>query len=44
MVKKKESGTTVKFETNVINSSLYDYSEVYILVTGEIKRRHQQQQ
>ena len=31
-----ESGTTVKFETQVIKSSLCDYSDAYILVTGNI--------
>ena len=31
-----ESGTTVKFETKVIKSSLCDYSDAYILVTGDI--------
>ena len=31
-----ESGTTVKFETKVIKSSLCDYSEAYILVIGNI--------
>ena len=28
--------TTVKFETKVIKSNLCDYSDVYILVTGDI--------
>ena len=32
----KESGTTVKFETKVIKSNLWDYSDVYVLVTGNI--------
>ena len=31
-----ESGTTVKFKTKVIKSSLCDYSDAYILVTGDI--------
>ena len=31
-----ESGTTVKFETKVIESSLCDYSDAYILVIGDI--------
>ena len=31
-----ESGTTVKFETQVIKSSLCDYSDAYVLVTGNI--------
>ena len=31
-----ENGTTIKFETQVIKSNLCDYSDAYILVTGEI--------
>ena len=31
-----ESDTTVKFEIKVIKSSLCDYSDAYILVTGDI--------
>ena len=31
-----KSGTTVKFETKVIKSSLCDYSDAYTLVTGDI--------
>ena len=31
-----ENGTTIKFETKVIKSNLCDYSDVYILVTGDI--------
>ena len=31
-----ENGTTIKFETNVIKSNLCDYSDAYILVTGDI--------
>ena len=31
-----EHSTTVKFETKIIKSNLYDYSESYILVTGNI--------
>ena len=31
-----ESSTTAKFETKVIKSSLCDYSDAYILVTGNI--------
>ena len=31
-----EDSTTVKFETKVIKSSLCDYSDAYILVTGDI--------
>ena len=30
-----ESGTTVKFETKATKSSLCDYSDAYILVTGD---------
>ena len=30
-----EDSTTVKFETKVIKSSLCDYSDAYILVTGK---------
>ena len=31
-----EDRTTVKFETKVIKSNLCDYSDAYILVTGDI--------
>ena len=31
-----ENGTTIKFETEVIKSNLCDYSDAYILVTGDI--------
>ena len=31
-----EDSTTLKFETKVIKSSLCDYSDAYILVTGNI--------
>ena len=31
-----ENGSTIKFETKVIKSSICDYSDVYILVTGDI--------
>ena len=31
-----ENGTTIKFETKVIESNLCDYSDAYILVTGGI--------
>ena len=31
-----EDSTTVKFETKVIKSNLCDYSDAYILVTGNI--------
>ena len=30
------NGTTIKFETKVIKSNLCDYSDAYILVTGDI--------
>ena len=31
-----ENGTTIKFETKVIKSNLCDYSDAYILTTGDI--------
>ena len=31
-----EDRTTMKFETKVIKSNLCDYSDAYILVTGDI--------
>ena len=31
-----ESGTTIKLEIKVIKSSLCDYLDAYILVTGDI--------
>ena len=31
-----ENGASIKFETKIIKSSLWDYSDVYILVTGDI--------
>ena len=31
-----ENGTTIKFETKVVKSNLCDYSDAYILVTGDI--------
>ena len=31
-----EDSATIKFETKVIKSNLYDYSDAYILVTGNI--------
>ena len=31
-----EDSTTIKFETKVIKSNLCDYSDAYILVTGNI--------
>ena len=31
-----EIGTTIKFETKVIKSNLCDYSDAYVLVTGDI--------
>ena len=33
---RNESDTTIKFETKVIKSNLCDYSDAYILVTGNI--------
>ena len=30
-----ENGTTIKFETKVIKSNLFDCSDAYILVTGD---------
>ena len=33
---RNEDSTTFKFETKVIKSSLCDYSDAYILVTGNI--------
>ena len=32
-----ENDSTVKFETDVVKPSLVDYSDAYILVTGDIK-------
>ena len=32
-----ENDSTIKFETKVIKSNLCDYSDTYILVTGDIK-------
>ena len=34
--KGNEDSTTVKFETKIIKSNLRDYSDAYILVTGNI--------
>ena len=34
-----ESGPTIKIETKVIKSSLCDYSDVYILLTGNLTVR-----
>ena len=31
-----KNGTTIKFETKVIKSNLFDHSDAYILVTGDI--------
>ena len=31
-----ENGATIKFETKVIKSNICDYSDAYILVTGDI--------
>ena len=32
-----ENDSTIKFQTKVIKSNLCDYSDAYILVTGDIK-------
>ena len=32
----KENDTTIKFQTKVIKSNLCDYSDAYILLTGDI--------
>ena len=32
-------GTTIKYETKVIKSNLCDYSDAYILVTGDIQNK-----
>ena len=32
-----ENNSTIKFDTKVIKPNLYDYSDAYILVTGDIK-------
>ena len=34
---RNENNSSIKFETKVIKSSLCDYSDAYILVTGDIK-------
>ena len=34
-----ENGTTIKFETKVIKPNLCDYSDTYILVTGNIQNK-----
>ena len=35
-VERNEDNTTIKFETKVVKSNLCDYSDAYILVTGNI--------
>ena len=35
-----EDGTTIKFETKVIKPNLCDYSDAYILVTGNIQNNN----
>ena len=35
--RRNENDATIKFETKVIKPSLCDYSDAYILVTGDIK-------
>ena len=32
-----KNGATIKFETQVIKSNLYDYSDAYILVQGVLQ-------
>ena len=34
-----EDSTTIKFETKVIKPNLYDYSDAYIFVTGNIQNK-----
>ena len=34
---RNENDSTIKFETKIIKSNLCDYSDAYILVTGDIK-------
>ena len=34
-----EDGTTIKFETKVVKPNLCDYSDAYILVTGNIQKK-----
>ena len=34
-----EDGTTIKFETKVIQPNFFDYSDAYILVTGNIQNK-----
>ena len=34
-----EDGTTIKFETKAIKPNLYDYSDAYILVIGNIQNK-----
>ena len=33
---RNEDGTTIKFETKIIKANLFDYSDAYVLVTGDI--------
>ena len=35
-VERNEDNTTIKFETKVVKSNLCDYSDAYILATGNI--------
>ena len=34
---RNENDSTIKFETKAIKSNLFDYSDAYVLVTGDIK-------
>ena len=36
MVKEMENDSSIKFETKIIQSNLCDYSDAFILVTGDI--------
>ena len=36
MVKEMENDSSIKFETKIIKSNLCDYSDAFILVTGDI--------
>ena len=35
--RENENDSTIKFETKVIKPNFFDYSDAYILVTGDIK-------
>ena len=34
---RNENNSSIKFETKVIKSNIFDYSDTYILVTGDVK-------